>query len=56
MKDFLSKVAEANKLEPILQFIVFFEFFLSLVIIKDKNRQSQDKDATNMDIDKIEGL
>jgi hypothetical protein len=56
VKDFLSKVAEANKLEPILQCIVFFEFFLSLVIIKDKNRQSQDKDATNMDIDKIEGL
>jgi hypothetical protein len=51
VKDFVSEVAEANKLEPILQCIVFFLLFL-----KRKNRQRQDKDGTNMDRDKIEGL
>jgi hypothetical protein len=52
----VSKVDEANKLDQFFNVLYSFKFFLSLVILKDKNRQRQDKDRTNMDRDKIEGL
>jgi hypothetical protein len=50
--DFYHKVVETKKLEPSLQclmcFPVLFYFCLSLVIIRDSNKQREGKDGTKM--------